>query len=166
MVTYLPETCREVVINILRISVLLVGFICKRLYRDTRSTKHEIHVCRFVVRLNTFNTDYSDVRLTTMPRSDTWGWRFRFTILSNAEENLGFESNWKREDRERERETEREREREERTGTLSVCAAILCSILSYLKLRWVLTKRNSVVCFQQNFKTAFRYISSLCYTYR
>jgi len=34
MGTQLPETCRKVEINILRNSVQLVGFICKRLYRD------------------------------------------------------------------------------------------------------------------------------------
>jgi len=38
----MPETCREVEINILRSSVHLVGLICKRLYRDARSTKHKI----------------------------------------------------------------------------------------------------------------------------
>ena len=40
MGTYLPKTCREVEINILRSSVHLVGFIWKKLYRDARSTKH------------------------------------------------------------------------------------------------------------------------------
>jgi hypothetical protein len=37
-----PKTCREVEINILRSSVHPAGFIWKRPYRDTRSTKHNI----------------------------------------------------------------------------------------------------------------------------
>ena len=37
MGSQLPETCREVEINILRKSVHLVGFIWKRFYRDARS---------------------------------------------------------------------------------------------------------------------------------
>ena len=38
----LPETCREVEINVLRSNVHLVRFIWKRLYRYARSTKHKI----------------------------------------------------------------------------------------------------------------------------
>jgi len=45
----LPETCREVEINILRSGMHLVGFIRKRLYRDVRSRKHKSNpIYRFV----------------------------------------------------------------------------------------------------------------------
>ena len=40
--TQLPVTCREFEINILTISVYLVGFIWNRLYRDVQSTAHKI----------------------------------------------------------------------------------------------------------------------------
>ena len=49
MGTLLPETCREVEINILRSIVHLFGLIWKRLYRDAGSTKHKhTHKCVLV----------------------------------------------------------------------------------------------------------------------
>ena len=53
-----------------------------------------------MVDFNALKTDYSDVRLTTNAQVRCLRLKISFTILSNTEEDLGFESNWKREERE------------------------------------------------------------------